>query len=44
MLEIILTGLVLGFIFGGVFLINKGLKVYMIKNKQKESKSKQKKD
>ncbi|MBA7567247.1 hypothetical protein ES708_08956 [subsurface metagenome] len=44
MLEVVLVGLVLGFIFGGVFLINKGLKRYTARNRQKESESKQKRD
>ena len=36
MLDIILIGLVLGGIFGGVFVINKALKVYMIKNNRRK--------
>jgi len=43
MSDIILTGLVLGFIFGGVFAINKGLKRYIAKNKKRIEK-KDKKD
>ena len=39
MLDIILIGLVLGGIFGGVFTINKALKGYTIKNKEKEEKN-----
>jgi len=40
--DIILVGLVLGFIFGGVFVINKGLKRYIAKNKKKESQKNEK--
>jgi len=36
MLDIILIGLVLGGIFGGWVVINKGIKAYMDKNKQKK--------